>query len=297
MSAIARSLLRPVSVAAETSTSRFVTPARIVGGARRSYASTRVARAVVKDGPVLSQTNRAEVTLRRFWKTVNIKEDESGNFLINLDHRALKTPGGAKLVLPSDRRLLAMLIANEWENQDEVLKQHALPVTSLASRAIDGLREGAIREGVIDTLMRYLETDTILFPNDTPAPLVRLQNQHWAPLFSWLEETYGIKLQLAEGFTPAKQSEEVLAKFRSILEGMDGWELASFERAAYASKSFVIALALCQGRLTAHEAAEASHVEVRAQIELWGEVEDTHDVDYQDIRRALGSVACALIKS
>jgi ATP synthase F1 complex assembly factor 2 len=34
------------------------------------------------------------------------------------------------LVVPKERRLLALLIANEWENQDEVLKQHALPVVS-----------------------------------------------------------------------------------------------------------------------------------------------------------------------
>lgn len=79
-----------------------------------------------------------------------------------------------------------MLIANEWENQDEVLKQHALPTvsfvlftipaggmrirlevrdaddqTSLASRAIDGLSDPATREGVINALMEYLETDTI----------------------------------------------------------------------------------------------------------------------------------------
>jgi chaperone required for assembly of F1-ATPase len=56
-----------------------------------------------------------------------------------------------------------------------------------------------------------------------------------------------------------------------------GLELSfsAFERAVYASKSFVIALALCRGRLTAHEAAEASHVEVRSQIETWGEVEDS----------------------
>ena len=73
--------------------------------------------------------------------------------------------------------------------------------------------------------------------------------------------------------------------------------MEGFERACYASKSFIIALALCKGRLTAHEASDASHVEVRSQIEQWGEVEDTHDVDYQDIRRALGSVACALIKA
>lgn len=43
----------------------------------------------------------------------------------------------------------------------------------------------------------------------------------------------------------------------------------------YATKSFVIALALCRGRLTAHEAAQASHVEVSSQIERWGEVEDS----------------------
>ena len=52
-------------------------------------------------------------------------------------------------------------------------------------------------------------------------------------------------------------------------------KILAFERAAYAAKSFVIALALCRGRLTAHEAAEASHVEVRSQIEQWGEVEDS----------------------
>jgi hypothetical protein len=50
---------------------------------------------------------------------------------------------------------------------------------------------------------------------------------------------------------------------------------AAFERAVYATKSFAIALALCKGRLTADNAADASHVEVRAQIELWGEVEDS----------------------
>lgn len=51
---------------------------------------------------------------------------------MKLDHRDLKTPGGAKLVVPKHRRLLALLIANEWENQSEVLKQHSLPVVSLA---------------------------------------------------------------------------------------------------------------------------------------------------------------------
>ncbi|WVQ86158.1 hypothetical protein IAT38_008326 [Cryptococcus sp. DSM 104549] len=289
--------LARLSLASPASTSTSFALSRPVPTAR-GYTSTFPRYAVVQDGAVpITQTNRAEVTLRRFWKTVNVKEDERGNFQITLDHRALKTPGGARLAIPADRRLLAALIAHEWENQEEVLKQHALPVTSLASRAIDGLTSGPVREGVIDALMQYINTDTILYPSDSPRALVRLQHEHWDPLHTWLKSTYGITLKPAEGFNAAKQSDEILAALRGEVEKMDGWELAAFERAVYASKSFVIGLALIRGRLTAHQAAEASHVEVRSQIEQWGEVEDTHDVDYQDIRRALGSVACMLIKA
>lgn len=43
----------------------------------------------------------------------------------------------------------------------------------------------------------------------------------------------------------------------------------------YTTKSFLIALALLEGRLTVEEAALASQVEVDSQIDLWGEVEDS----------------------
>lgn len=51
----------------------------------------------------------------------------------------MRTPNGTKLVIPKERRLLATLVANEWENQDEVLKQHALPLVG-ATTVLD-LRE------------------------------------------------------------------------------------------------------------------------------------------------------------
>lgn len=52
---------------------------------------------------------------------------------MTLDHRNLKTPDGAKLIIPKERQLLALLIAAEWENQDQVLKQYALPLVRLAA--------------------------------------------------------------------------------------------------------------------------------------------------------------------
>ena len=47
------------------------------------------------------------------------------------------------------------------------------------------------------------------------------------------------------------------------------------ERATYATKSFIIALALVLRRLTPERAALAASVEVNSQIERWGEVEDS----------------------
>jgi ATP synthase F1 complex assembly factor 2 len=43
------------------------------------------------------------------------------------------------------------------------------------------------------------------------------------------------------------------------------------------------------GRFGIEEAAEASSLEVRWQTGQWGEVEDTHDVEKEDLRRQLGS--------
>jgi chaperone required for assembly of F1-ATPase len=55
----------------------------------------------------------------------------------------------------------------------------------------------------------------------------------------------------------------------------------AMERATYTTKSFIIALALVNGRITTEQAARASQVEVASQIERWGEVEDcTYDYHF-----------------
>jgi chaperone required for assembly of F1-ATPase len=44
------------------------------------------------------------------------------------------------------------------------------------------------------------------------------------------------------------------------------------------------------GRFGIAEARQASSVEVTWQTDMWGEVDDTHDVDKEDVARQLGSV-------
>ncbi|KAG2061697.1 ATP12-domain-containing protein [Suillus hirtellus] len=248
------------------------------------------------DGTVVSETNRAEATLKRFWETVGISRRDDG-LAVTLDMRALKTPSGNTLLLPRNKRLVATLIANEWENQEILLKPHALPMTSIASRAIDAFQDEKTCSEVRESLLNYLDTDTICFHHDDPPPLVELQHKHWDPLIEWATSTFNIDIQVFTSILFHSQSAETRAKLDAVLTEMDPWELAAMERVTYTTKSFLIALALVKRHITVEEAAVAAQVEVSSQIQIWGEVEDSHDVDFHDIRRHLGSAACLLTNS
>jgi len=240
---------------------------------------------------MVSETNRAEKTLKRFWKTVGIDTRADG-IAVTLDKRALKTPSGNTLLLPENKRVVAALIANEWENQTILLKIHALPLTSVASRAIDALGDEETRVKVRQALLNYLDTDTICFQHDDPEQLVELQKKHWDPLLEWARTTFDIEIIVHRSVLFHSQPERTRQVLDSVLAQMDPWEMAAMERATYVTKSFLISLALVKRHLTTEQAALATQVEVASQIERWGEVEDSHDVDYHDVRRQLGSAAC-----
>ncbi|KAN0063297.1 ATP synthase mitochondrial F1 complex assembly factor 2 [Thecaphora frezii] len=248
-----------------------------------------------------ASTNKAERTMTRFWKTVTLVPPSSGRgeegYTIHLDHRALKTPGGAKLVIPKHRALLASLVAQEWSEQTRTLKSHMLPLTSLAARAIDGCSDPQERKKICKDLLKYLETDTVLFYESTPDILVRLQSQHWDPLLSWASSRFSVPLSPFTSLLGNSHDPSVLPTFSSLLDTLDAFELAAFERAVLTTKSFLIPVALLSGHLDVEQAAQAAEVEVASQIQRWGEVEDSHDVDTSDLRRVLGSVAAAVVRN
>jgi ATP synthase F1 complex assembly factor 2 len=72
----------------------------------------------------------AEATQKRFWKEVGI-EKRGNSLTVTLDKRALKTPAGQTLLLPLNKKLPAALIAAEWDNQEILIKHHALPMVKL----------------------------------------------------------------------------------------------------------------------------------------------------------------------
>ncbi|CAJ0638113.1 12746_t:CDS:10 [Entrophospora sp. SA101] len=264
---------------------------------RRTYtvAANKVSQEKLVDPNQLPKT---EILLKRFWKNTSITKNQDGNYLIILDKRQLKTPGGSHLIIPKTKKYLALLIAGEWESQKAVLKHHSLPLTSLVARAIDVFdKDVKEREKVITSLIKYLDTDTICYQEPFPESLVNLQKEHWDPLINWIQSTYNIEIKSTHSIIGIKQPIQSKEKLHSIINKFDGLKLAAFERATIISKSFIIGLGLVERKLSVEEAAKAARIETISQTMRWGQLENAHDIDNEDIKRQLGSAVCTLINS
>lgn len=269
----------------------------------------------------------------------NIRTD--GTHTIHLDARPVRSPPSKSVLpIPSSKLHLATAIALEWDlltSAQQALKQHLIPLTSMASRAHDihlqdeGKASGNARKEIVQVLMRYFDTDTLLCwapakshhdatqleesESRKEESLRDIQIRTTQPIISYLTSYIwpGIEIQpvLDDGsIVPKSQPQQTKDVIRGWISGLSAWDLAGLERAALASKSLCVAVRLVvewsenfadvrnaipqehwgAERFGIEEAAEACSLELRWQTAMWGEVEDTHDVDREDVRRQFGSV-------
>lgn len=273
-----------------------------------------------------SAAKPATVLKKRFWDDVSIKETPQG-FQVFLDGRPVRTPNKETLTVPLSKPQLAAAIALEWDllvSVQQALKTHYIPMTSLAARAndivlADASGDARIRDSIVQLCMRYLSTDTLLcwapatVLNDVRQngkTLRELQEQVATGIIAHLTSTVwpGVHIKPildADSIVPIDQPDNTKHVIRGWVSALPAYELAGFERAVLASKSVLIAARLlhewseglphsrqptAKREFGIEEAAEAASLEVRWQIRAWGEVEDTHDVEREDMKRQLGSV-------
>ena len=111
-----------------------------------------------------------------------------------------------------------------------------------------------------------------------------------------------------DSIIPRSQPQMTKDIIRGWTSGLPAYELAGLERAVLAGKGLLAAVRLLVEwspayrhlrpeenkvdlkRFGVEEAAHAASLEVAWQTGVWGEVEDTHDVEKEDLRRQLGSV-------
>ncbi|MEO5374951.1 MAG: ATPase [Alphaproteobacteria bacterium] len=203
--------------------------------------------------------------IRRFYKDVGVDSREDG-VAITLDGRPVRTPGGALLAVSSPA--LARAIAAEWRAQGETVAPHTMPLTQLASTAID--RTTTLRGAIIDEVMAFAGTDLVCYRTADPPDLARRQAEHWQPLLDWVEARFSAPLRTTTTITAVPQPAESLAALRVAVEEYDTPHLTVVQCVAATCGSLVVALALTEGRIGPAEAFAAALVDETFQNERWG---------------------------
>jgi chaperone required for assembly of F1-ATPase len=202
---------------------------------------------------------------RRFYKAVEIAETESG-FAVLLDGRALRTPGGTRLKLPT--RALAEQIAAEWEAQGETIEMAQMHATRLANTAIDSI--GAAREAAADQIANYAASDLVLYFAEQPQALVSRQTELWGPVLDRIEKEARLSFVRASGIIHQAQPQESLDGVRRIALGLDDFGLTGLAFGAALFGSAILAIGLQRGWLDGAQAYELSRLDEAWQAERWG---------------------------
>ena len=217
--------------------------------------------------------------MKRFYKRAEPLEGESGHG-VALDRRPVKTPGKRELIVP--KRVLAAAIAEEWNAQEGEIRPATMPLTRLATAAID--RVATQREAIIEETANYAGTDLVCYRAAHPPALAARQQAVWQPLIDWAVLRYDAPLVVTTGVIPKSQSAESLRAFAAAVAEQDDFALIALHVATAASGSLVIGLALIEGQLDAQEAFATSQLDESFQIEAWGE-----DSEQAERRRALAA--------
>ena len=202
---------------------------------------------------------------KRFYKTVTTAAGEGG-FAILLDGRAVKTPAGARLALPS--QALAELVAAEWAAQEEFIVLPLMGATRLAYTVIDRITQA--RSETAAELARYAGADLICYFAEAPQALVALQRESWEPLLDWAQTTHGLSLVRASGIIHQAQPQDTLDRALALAQAQDDFTLAGLAFGAALFGSAVLTLALQGGRLSGQAAFDLSRLDQAFQEERWG---------------------------
>ncbi len=221
------------------------------------------------DGYGRAQAHVKRELPKRFYKEATVVATDGGH-AVALDGRIPKTPGYKQVVVPSAD--IAEAMAAEWAAQQEFIDPQTMPMVRLVNSAVEAGDENmpALR----DEVLKYVGNDLLLYRADTPASLVRRQEQHWDAALVKLARHFGVVFQPTIGIVHQPQPATMLAKFAVVLEDEPLLPLTAMNAIMGISGSGLLAIAHRHGLVTAEEAWLAAHVDEDHNVELWGELEE-----------------------
>lgn len=204
---------------------------------------------------------------KRFYEAATVEADD-GAFSVRLDGKAVRTPGGKALLLPTGAS--AKLVADEFDAQTDVINPVSMPVYRLVNTAIDGVASDP--QAVLEDILRFASSDLLCYRAGTPASLAARQTELWDPVLDWAQDRLGARLVLAEGVMHVEQPRESLAALGVHLkQHAEPLRLASLHVMTSLTGSALLALAVLMGEMTTEAAWTAAHVDEDFQASQWGD--------------------------
>eukprot|EP00026_Physarum_polycephalum_P011808 Phypoly_transcript_12052.p1 GENE.Phypoly_transcript_12052~~Phypoly_transcript_12052.p1 ORF type:complete len:379 (+),score=63.12 Phypoly_transcript_12052:35-1138(+) len=215
----------------------------------------------------------------------------NGGYTFLLDGRAARTQY-EPLVVPSET--LATAMAFEWMSQDKFIMPDSLPITRLATMAIDQMPNA--RERVLNHLMNAFDSDLTCVRIEED--LLATQRKTFGPMLDWFAEKFGSKPKVSVLFGKLKHPPELVRKVREYLSSLDDFHLQCMEILSSATRSVILPLYLVHGCTGIENAIKAARLEEDAQIKACGNIRGTHDVDRTEVstRIAVGSLFWRLLE-
>ncbi|EDW63641.2 ATP synthase mitochondrial F1 complex assembly factor 2 isoform X1 [Drosophila virilis] len=235
--------------------------------------------------PTIAAVRQYATPPKRFYKTTNVLCTDAG-YEVTLDHRKLKTPNGAPFMVKSEP--LAIAVATEFDGQKDHIERSRMHISALCFTAIDNPNK-LTKLDMVNYLLNFVATDTVLFQYDDEKDLQELQRNEWDPLIEWFNQRFETNLQKTMNITPPQVSEVDKMKIAKHLQSYSLETLHGFVFAVDTLKSIVLACAVIDQQITVERAVALSRLEEEYQLKFWGRVEWAHDFSQQELQARLAA--------
>ncbi len=208
--------------------------------------------------------------MKRFYKTVDVQPvaPESGakGWQVMLDNRAIRTVKGSAQIVPHEH--LAHELAREWRDQGEVIDAATLPMRDMVDYTIDVVAPQP--SAVVDGLIAYADTDTLLYRANPEEALFKRQLEMWEPIVTAFEAREGVSFKRASGIMHVRQESAALARIRDLLGAFDPFVLTGVEAMTNLAASLITGLTAIRADADPLALWRAASLEEEWQAEQWG---------------------------
>jgi chaperone required for assembly of F1-ATPase len=221
----------------------------------------------LRDPMRAAQAHMRPTPVKRFYRTVEVREAAGGLHALTLDGRGARTPGRNPLAAMS--RTLMLKVAAEWERQRETIEPADMPLTRLLNSAIDGVARTMTETRA--EVLKYAGSDLLCYRAAEPEALAERQARAFDPVLRWAAETLGARLRLGAGVMHVSQPAEALAAIGAALDAYDDPVVfAALSAMTNLTGSTLLTLAVARGFLSPEAAWRAAHIDEDFQTEAWG---------------------------